>query len=200
MNIKLISKNKYMLPKFILKPKNDRNGSKDKPPLLDKTYQIPFQNEILRNNFSLVNSYKENREQFNFDIFQNTFLHSSSNKRDEFKNPYKTIFNKKIINHIQKSQKKDRKPKLRLLLIDEEQKNNLSMIKNKISLKKIDNYNNNEVNINKGILNFQSIYEKMLKNQKISSMKIKLKKKHLDNSFENDDNDNYIIRSIRNKY
>jgi hypothetical protein len=30
-------------------------------------------------------------------------------------------------------------------------------------------------------------------------MKIKLKKKHLENPFENDEEDNYIIRSIRNK-
>jgi len=91
MNIKLISKNKNMLPKYILKPKSDRNESKDKPPLIDKPYKIPFQNEMLRNNFSLVNSYNENRERFNFDIFQNTFLHSNSIKKDEFKNPYKTI-------------------------------------------------------------------------------------------------------------
>jgi hypothetical protein len=198
MNIKLISKNKNMLPKYILKPKSDRNESKDKPPLIDKPYKIPFQNEILRNNFSLVNSYNENRERFNFDIFQNTFLHSNSIKKDEFKNPYKTILNQKINKNSQKSQKKDRKTKLRLLLIDEEHKNNISLIKNKNSLKNFDNYNSNDVN--KGILNFQSIYERMLNNQKISSMKIKLKKKHLDNSFENDDNDNYIIRSIRNKY
>ena len=200
MNIKLISKNKNMLPKYILKPKNDRNESKEKPPLIDKPYKIPFQNEMLRNNFSLVNSYNENREQFNFHIFQNTFLHSNSIKKDEFKNPYKTILNHKIIHTNHKSQKKDSKPKLRLLLIDEEQKNNISLLRNKNSLKKLENYKSNEININKGILNFQSIYEKMLKNQKISSMKIKLKKRHLDKSFENDDEDNYIIHSIRNKY
>ncbi len=197
MNIKLISKNKNMFPKYILKPKNDRNESKDKPPLIDKPYKIPFQNEMLRNNFSLVNSYNENRERFNFDIFQNTFLHSNSIKKDEFKNPYKTILNQKINKNSQKSQKKDRKTKLRLLLIDEEHKNNISLIKNKNSLKNFDNYNSNDVN--KGILNFQSIYERMLNNQKISSMKIKLKKKHLENPFENDEEDNYIIRSIRNK-
>ena len=197
MNIKLISKNKNMLPKYILKPKSDRNESKDKPPLIDKPYKIPFQNEMLRNNFSLVNSYNENREQFNFHIFQNTFLHSNSIKKDEFKNPYKTILNQKINKNSQKSQKKDRKTKLRLLLIDEEHKNNISLIKNKNSLKNFDNYNSNDVN--KGILNFQSIYERMLNNQKISSMKIKLKKKHLENPFENDEEDNYIIRSIRNK-
>ncbi len=197
MNIKLISKNKNMLPKYILKPKSDRNESKDKPPLIDKPYKIPFQNEMLRNNFSLVNSYNENRERFNFDIFQNTFLHSNSIKKDEFKNPYKTILNQKINKNSQKSQKKDRKTKLRLLLIDEEHKNNISLIKNKNSLKNFDNYNSNDVN--KGILNFQSIYERMLNNQKISSMKIKLKKKHLENPFENDEEDNYIIRSIRNK-
>ena len=36
------------------------------PAILEISYQIPFQNEFLRNNNSLINSYKERKNKFKY--------------------------------------------------------------------------------------------------------------------------------------
>ncbi len=93
--------------KNILKSKNRKNENKGKPPLLDLNYQIPFQNEILKNNSSLVNSYRESKESLNLDIFQNTFLHNNPIKSNKsIQNPYRKLLEEKLNIRNPKSQQK----------------------------------------------------------------------------------------------
>ncbi len=65
MNINEFNKHKFMskLPSNKLyKLKSAQREINSIPAQLDISYQIPFQNEFLRNNNSLINSYKERKE------------------------------------------------------------------------------------------------------------------------------------------
>jgi len=188
--------------KNILKSKTQNNKYKEKTPLFDLNYHIPFQNEILKNNSSLVNSYRESKESLNLNIFQNTFLQNNPIKIKKIQNPYRKLLEEKLNNINQKFQK-NQKYKLKSFIkhMDEEQKDNTYSRRN-INLLKNDS-------LKKPFLKtytkkiFLTINKNNLKNQLLENDTkkhlIKLNINDLDYSFENRKKEDLMIKSIRNK-
>ena len=210
MNFKLSSKRNcvFKLDDF----KNSINKKKEdkKIPLLGLSYQVPFQNEYLRNNNSLINSYKESKEQLNFNIFENTFfqknLNLSSFKKEDIKNPFRKILEEKL----KKSEFNEKRKRKKLKLKIEEQKNN-SLSRNKTNI----NYTDNKISTNSNNLNydFNEIYKSL--NQKhllrkkiiycdnikdINLIDLKMNENYINISSEKEEEETiFIIHSIKNK-
>ena len=190
--------------KNILKSKNRKNENKGKPPLLDLNYQIPFQNEILKNNSSLVNSYRESKESLNLDIFQNTFLHNNPIKSNKsIQNPYRKLLEEKLnIRNPKSQQKKKYKFKLFIKNKDEEQKNNTYSKRNTDLLINDSLEKKPFLNTHSKKIFLKINYKKLIRNQilyndnKKNLMKLK---NDLNYSFENGQKEDFMIRSIRNK-
>ena len=162
------------------------------PAILEISYQIPFQNEILRNNNSLINSYKESKEKLNLNIFQNTFLQNNPIKIKDIKNPFRKLLEDKM--KIKPFKLKGKKVKLKLSFSNEEQKNNLIISRNKIP---IDNFNKSDnKNYNDNLIT--DLKTKLLKSEKKKSL-TGLKIKPNINFPEIEGNNNFIIHSVRNK-
>ena len=162
------------------------------PAILEISYQIPFQNEILRNNNSLLNSYKESKEKLNLNIFQNTFLQNNPIKIKDIKNPFRKLLEDKM--KIKPFKLKGKKVKLKLSFSNEEQKNNLIISRNKIP---IDNFNKSDnKNYNDNLIT--DLKSKLLKKKKKKSL-TGLKIKPNINFPEIEGNNNFIIHSVRNK-
>ena len=162
------------------------------PAILEISYQIPFQNEILRNNNSLINSYKESKEKLNLNIFQNTFLQNNPIKIKDIKNPFRKLLEDKM--KIKPFKLKGKKVKLKLSFSKEEQKNNLIISRNKIP---IDNFNKSDnKNYNDNLIT--DLKTKLLKSEKKKSL-TGLKIKPNINFHEIEGNNNFIIHSVRNK-
>ena len=188
----------------ILKSKNQNNENKRKPPLLNLNYQIPFQNEILKNNSSLVNSYRESKESLNLDIFQNTFFQNNPIKKINIQNPYRKRLEEKLNKTNQNSQK-TKKYKLKLFIKnnDEEQKNNTyskintNQLKNdSIEKKPFLNTHSKKIFLKTNHKNL--IKKKILFNNNKEHL-IKLNINDLNYSFENGKKEDFMIRSIKNK-
>ena len=162
------------------------------PAILEISYQIPFQNEFLRNNNSLINSYKESKEKLNLNIFQNTFLQNNPIKIKEIKNPFRKLLEDKM--KIKPFKLKGKKVKLKLSFSKEEQKNNLIISRNKIPIDNFNKSDNKKYNDNL-ITNLKT---KLLKSEKKKSLTI-LKIKPNINFPEIEGNNNFIIHSVRNK-
>ena len=162
------------------------------PAILEISYQIPFQNEILRNNNSLINSYKESKEKLNLNIFQNTFLQNNPIKIKDIKNPFRKLLEDKM--KIKPFKLKGKKVKLKLSFSKEEQKNNLIISRNKIPIDNFNKSDNKKYNDNL-ITNLKT---KLLKSEKKKSL-TGLKIKPNINFHEIEGNNNFIIHSVRNK-
>ena len=143
------------------------------PAILEISYQIPFQNEILRNNNSLINSYKESKEKLNLNIFQNTFLQNNPIKIKDIKNPFRKLLEDKM--KIKPFKLKGKKVKLKLSFSNEEQKNNLIISRNKIPIDNFNKSDNKKYNDNL----ITDLKTKLLKSEKKKSLtKIKNKDKY----------------------
>ena len=162
------------------------------PAILEISYQIPFQNEFLRNNNSLINSYKESKEKLNLNIFQNTFLQNNPIKIKDIKNPFRKLLEDKM--KIKPFKLKGKKVKLKLSFSKEEQKNNLIISRNKIPIDNFNKSDNKKYNDNL-ITNLKT---KLLKSEKKKSL-TGLKIKPNINFPEIEGNNNFIIHSVRNK-
>ena len=162
------------------------------PAILEISYQIPFQNEFLRNNNSLINSYKESKEKLNLNIFQNTFLQNNPIKIKDIKNPFRKLLEDKM--KINPFKLKGKKVKLKLSFSKEEQKNNLIISRNKIPIDNFNKSDNKKYNDNL-ITNLKT---KLLKSEKKKSL-TGLKIKPNINFPEIEGNNNFIIHSVRNK-
>ena len=189
--------------KNILKSKTQNNKYKEKTPLFDLNYHIPFQNEILKNNSSLVNSYRESKESLNLNIFQNTFLQNNPIKIKKIQNPYRKLLEEKLNNINQKFQK-NQKYKLKSFIkhMDEEQKDNTYSRRN-INLLKNDSLKKKPFLKTYTKKIFLTINKNNLKNQLLENDTkkhlIKLNINDLDYSFENRKKEDLMIKSIRNK-
>ena len=162
------------------------------PAILEISYQIPFQNEILRNNNSLINSYKESKEKLNLNIFQNTFLQNNPIKIKDIKNPFRKLLEDKM--KIKPFKLKGKKVKLKLSFSNKKKKNNLIISRNKIP---IDNFNKSDnKNYNDNLIT--DLKTKLLKSEKKKSL-TGLKIKPNINFPEIEGNNNFIIHSVRNK-
>ena len=162
------------------------------PAILEISYQIPFQNEILRNNNSLINSYKESKEKLNLNIFQNTFLQNNPIKIKDIKNPFRKLLEDKM--KIKPFKLKGKKVKLKLSFSNEEQKNNLIISRNKIPIDNFNKSDNKKYNDNL----ITDLKTKLLKSEKKKSL-TGLKIKPNINFPEIEGNNNFIIHSVRNK-
>ena len=162
------------------------------PAILEISYQIPFQNEILRNNNSLINSYKESKEKLNLNIFQNTFLQNNPIKNKDIKNPFRKLLEDKM--KIKPFKLKGKKVKLKLSFSNEEQKNNLIISRNKIPIDNFNKSDNKKYNDNL----ITDLKTKLLKSEKKKSL-TGLKIKPNINFPEIEGNNNFIIHSVRNK-
>ena len=162
------------------------------PAILEISYQIPFQNEILRNNNSLINSYKESKEKLNLNIFQNTFLQNNPIKIKDIKNPFRKLLEDKM--KIKPFKLKGKKVKLKLSFSNEEQKNNLMISRNKIPIDNFNKSDNKKYNDNL----ITDLKTKLLKSEKKKSL-TGLKIKPNINFPEIEGNNNFIIHSVRNK-
>ena len=162
------------------------------PAILEISYQIPFQNEILRNNNSLINSYKESKEKLNLNIFQNTFLQNNPIKNKDIKNPFRKLLEDKM--KIKPFKLKGKKVKLKLSFSNEEQKNNLMISRNKIPIDNFNKSDNKKYNDNL----ITDLKTKLLKSEKKKSL-TGLKIKPNINFPEIEGNNNFIIHSVRNK-
>ena len=162
------------------------------PAILEISYQIPFQNEILRNNNSLINSYKESKEKLNLNIFQNTFLQNNPIKNKDIKNPFRKLLEDKM--KIKPFKLKGKKVKLKLSFSKEEQKNNLIISRNKIPIDNFNKSDNKKYNDNL----ITDLKTKLLKSEKKKSL-TGLKIKPNINFPEIEGNNNFIIHSVRNK-
>lgn len=180
------------------------------PAILEISYQIPFQNEILRNNNSLINSYKESKEQLNFNIFENTFfqknLNLSSFKKEDIKNPFRKILEEKL----KKSEFNEKRKRKKLKLKIEEQKNN-SLSRNKTNI----NYTDNKISTNSNNINYdfnelyKSLNQKHLLRKKIiycdnikdiNLIDLKMNENYINISSEKEEEETiFIIHSIKNK-
>ena len=189
--------------KNILKSKTQNNKYKEKTPLFDLNYHIPFQNEILKNNSSLVNSYRESKESLNLNIFQNTFLQNNPIKIKKIQNPYRKLLEEKLNNINQKFQK-NQKYKLKSFIkhMGEEQKDNTYSRRN-INLLKNDSLKKKPFLKTYTKKIFLTINKNNLKNQLFENDTkkhlIKLNINDLDYSFENRKKEDLMIKSIRNK-
>ena len=162
------------------------------PAILEISYQIPFQNEFLRNNNSLINSYKESKEKLNLNIFQNTFLQNNPIKIKDIKNPFRKLLEDKM--KIKPFKLKGKKVKLKLSFSNEEQKNNLIISRNKIPIDNFNKSDNKKYNDNL----ITDLKTKLLKSEKKKSL-TGLKIKPNINFPEIEGNNNFIIHSVRNK-
>ncbi len=162
------------------------------PAILEISYQIPFQNEFLRNNNSLINSYKESKEKLNLNIFQNTFLQNNPMKIKDIKNPFRKLLEDKM--KIKPFKLKGKKVKLKLSFSNEEQKNNLIISRNKIPIDNFNKSDNKKYNDNL----ITDLKTKLLKSEKKKSL-TGLKIKTNINFPEIEGNNNFIIHSVRNK-
>ena len=162
------------------------------PAILEISYQIPFQNEILRNNNSLINSYKESKEKLNLNIFQNTFLQNNPIKIKDIKSPFRKLLEDKM--KIKPFKLKGKKVKLKLSFSNEEQKNNLMISRNKIPIDNFNKSDNKKYNDNL----ITDLKTKLLKSEKKKSL-TGLKIKPNINFPEIEGNNNFIIHSVRNK-
>ncbi len=162
------------------------------PAILEISYQIPFQNEFLRNNNSLINSYKESKEKLNLNIFQNTFLQNNPMKIKDIKNPFRKLLEDKM--KIKPFKLKGKKVKLKLSFSNEEQKNNLIISRNKIPIYNFNKSDNEKYNDNL----ITDLKSKLLKSEKKKSL-TELKINSNINFPEIEGNNNFIIHSVRNK-
>lgn len=168
-----IKKKENLLDKILIKEKTNSKS--------ETKYKIPFQNEILRNNSSFINSYHEIRAlelpYLAPDISQIKSIPLTQRKREViskinkelFENPFDTIFNDFKIKQLEK--KKLKKLNLKSLEFDQYHKYNNTGINEKCILKFINNYPTN--------LNHEHhLIQKQLKNKLKINDRIKLKIKN----------------------
>lgn len=168
-----IKKKENLLDKILIKEKTNSKS--------ETKYKIPFQNEILRNNSSFINSYHEIRalelpylapetsQIKRIPLTQRKREVISKINKELFENPFDTIFNDFKIKQLEK--KKLKKLNLKSLEFEQHHKHNNTGINEKCILKFINNYPTN--------LNHEYHFtQKQLKNKLKINDRIKLKIKN----------------------